>query len=157
MRVQHRLPLGWHRWAFDIGCDPAVGVASQEWHNLQDHSSDSDTKNKHATRVEVGHYTRGNPQAMLLKLVCNSCSCHLQGEHCITRSRPWNFVHWWDARVPTGEPHSVPLGMFAADSPPASEEYCGSWLELAGEWLMWRCALRLSGRSWKIDCKLSYI
>jgi len=71
-RVQHWLPWCWHCGAFDIGCDPAGGVACQEGHHLQVGSLDTRTKSRHAARDDVGRYTQGNLQAMLLKPVCNS-------------------------------------------------------------------------------------
>jgi len=72
MRVPHQLPLCLHHWVFDIGCDPAGGVACQEGHNLQGCSLDTCTKNKHVAQDDVGCYTQGNLQAMLLKPVCNA-------------------------------------------------------------------------------------
>jgi len=71
-RVPHRLPWCWNRSAFDTGCDPAGGVACQEGHNLQVRSLETRTKNRHVTRDDVGRYTQGNLQAMLLKPVCNA-------------------------------------------------------------------------------------
>jgi hypothetical protein len=54
---------------FDIGWDPAGGVACQEGHTLQVRSLDIHTKNRHVARDDVGRYTHGNLQAMLLKPV----------------------------------------------------------------------------------------
>ena len=51
---------------------PPGGVACQEGHNLQVHYLDTCTKKRHATRDDVGCYTLGNPEAMLLQPVCNS-------------------------------------------------------------------------------------
>jgi len=92
MRVRHRLPWCWHRWASYIGCDPAGGVACQKGHNLQVRSLDTRTKIRHAARDDVGRYTQGNLQAMLLQPVCNAWSCHLHRERCNTRSRRWDWV-----------------------------------------------------------------
>ena len=92
MRVRHRLPSCWHRWAFDIGCDSASGVAWQEGDNLPVRSLDTRTKNRHVAQDDVACYTQGNLQAMLLKLVCNTGSCHLQRKLCTTRSRCWDYV-----------------------------------------------------------------
>ena len=64
MKGGYRLPWCWHRCEFDIGCDPAGGVACQEGHNLQVCSLDTRTKNKHITRDDVGRYTQGNLQAV---------------------------------------------------------------------------------------------
>jgi len=91
-RVRHRLPWCWHRGAFHLGCDPAGGVACQEEHNLQVHSLDTPTKDRQAARDDVGRYTQGNLQAILLQLVCNTWSCHLHREHCNTRSWCWDLV-----------------------------------------------------------------
>jgi len=157
MRVRHRLPWCWHRWAFYIGCDPAGGLPCQKGHNLQVRSLDTRTRNRHAARDDVGLYTQGNLQATLLKPVCNASSCHRHRERCNTRSRRWDFVLWWDAGVPAGVLHSAPLGLFATAHLAASEEYCCSWSESAGEWPLRRFALRSSGRSSMIDCQLSYM
>jgi len=90
--VQHRLPWCWHHWAFYIGCDPAGGVAWQEGHNLQLRSLDSGIKNRHAARDDLGRYTLGILQIMLLKPVCNAWSCHRHRERCNTRSQRWDCV-----------------------------------------------------------------
>jgi len=155
--VQHRLPWCWHRWVFDIGCDPAGGGACQEGHNLQVRSSDTRTNNRHVARDDLGRSTQGNLRAMLLKQVSNAWSCHLHRERCNTRSRRWDFVSWWDSGVPAGVPHSAPLGLFAAAHSAASEDYSSSWSESAGERPLRRCALRASGGASKIDCQLSYL
>ena len=147
----------WHRWAFYIGCDPTRGVACQKRYFLQVRSLDTRTKNRNAARDDAGRYTQGNLQAMLLKPVCNAWSCHLHKERCNTRSGRWNFIQRWEAGVPTGVLRSAHLGSFAAAHVAASEEYCGSWLESAGECPSWWCALRASGGFSKIDCQLSYI
>jgi len=91
-RVQHRLPWCRHHWAFFIGCDPAGGVACHKGHNLHIRSVDTRTKSSHAARDDVGRYTQGNLQAMLLKPVCNTWSCHLHREHWNTRFRCGDFV-----------------------------------------------------------------
>jgi len=72
MRVRHRLPWCWHHSALYIHCDPAGGVACQKGHNLQVRSKDTRTKNRHAARDDVGRYTQGTLQAMLLKPVCKA-------------------------------------------------------------------------------------
>jgi len=92
MKVRHRLPWCWHGWVFYIGCDLTVGVAYQEGHNHQVHSLDTCTKHRHAARDDVGRYTPGNLQAMLLNLVCNAWSYHLHMECCNTRSWHWDLV-----------------------------------------------------------------
>jgi len=91
-RVWHPLPWCCHHWAFTIGCDPTGGVPYQDAHNLQVHSLDTRTKNRHAARDDVGCYTLCNLQAMLLKPVCNAWSCHLHRERCTTGSQCWDFV-----------------------------------------------------------------
>jgi len=160
-RVRHRLPWCWHGWALYIGCDPPRGVGCQEGHNLQVHSLDTRTKNRHAAWDDVGRYTLGNLQVMQLKPVWNAWSCHLHREHFNTRSRRWDFVWRGGARVPAAVPAGVRRwaspGSFAAVHPSVSEEYCGSWLESAGERPLRCCASRASGGSSKIDCQLSYI
>jgi len=156
-RVRHWLPVCWHRWAFDIGCDPTGGVACQEGHNPQVRSLDSRTKNRHATRDDVGRYTQGNLQVMLLKPVCNPWSYHLHREHCNTSSQRWDCAERSEAGVTAGVLRSAPLGLFSASHPAASDEYCCSWLDSAGEWPSWCCALRASGGSSKINYQLSYI
>ena len=90
-RVWHWLPSCWHRWAFDIDCDPAGGVDHQEGHNLQVHSWDTRTKNTHAAPDDVGHCTQGNLQAMLLKPDRKAWSYDLHREHCNTHSWHCNF------------------------------------------------------------------
>ena len=155
-RVWQRLPWCWHRWAFYTDSHPAGGVVCQDPHDLQVCSLDTHTKNRHATRDDVGCYSLGNLQAMLLKPVCNTWSCHLNREHYNTRSRYWNCVYRWVAEVPAGVLHSAPLCLFAASYPVASEEYCSSWLESVGERPFWCCALRASGGSWRIHCQLPY-
>ena len=55
-----------------MGCDPAGGVPCQDAQNLQVRSLDTRTKNRHAARDEIGRYTLGNLQSMLLKPVCNA-------------------------------------------------------------------------------------
>jgi len=126
MRVRHRLPWCWRCWALYISCHPAVGVACQDAHNIQVRSVDTCTKNKHAARDDVGRYTLFNLQAMLLIPVCNAWSCHLLRECCNTCSRSWDFVSRWVAGFPTGVLSSVPVSLFAAAHPAASEEYCSS-------------------------------
>jgi len=121
-RVRHWLSWCWHRWAFYIGCDPAGGVACQEGYNFEVHSLYTRTKNRPATRDDVGCYTQANLQAMLLKPVCNTWSYHLHRERCSTRSRLWDYVEIWEAGVPTRVLRSAPLGMFAAAHSAASEE-----------------------------------
>jgi len=86
-RVWLRLPWCWHSWAFSIGCDPARGVACQDAHNLQVCALHTRTRNRHAARADAGRYTQGNLQAMLLKPVCNTWSCHLHRKRC--RNRSW--------------------------------------------------------------------
>jgi len=88
-RVRHRLTWCWHCWVFYIDRDPTRGVAFQEGHNLQVCSLDTRAKNRHAAWDDVGRYTPGNMQAMLLNPVRNAWSCHLQSEHCNTHSRRW--------------------------------------------------------------------
>jgi len=156
-RVRHRLPWFWHRWAFYICCDPARGVAFQKGHNLQVRSLDTCTKNRHAAQDDVGRYTQGNLQSTLLKPVCNAWSCHLHRERCNTRSWRWDSVYMWEAGVAARVLRSAPLGLFVAAHPATPEEYCGSWLESAGERPLRRCVLRASGRSSQIDCQFSYI
>jgi len=129
----------------------------QEGYNLQVRSLDTRTQNRHAAWDDVGRYTQGNLQAMLLELVFKAWSCHWHREHCNTRPRRRGFFSRWEAGVPSGELHSAFLGLSAAAHPAISEEYCGSWLELAGERPLPCCGLRGSGRSSKIDCQLSYI
>jgi len=140
-----------------MGCDTAGGVACPEGHKLHVHSLDTHSKNRDATQDDVGPYTLRNVQAMLLKPVCNAWSCDLLGEHCNTRYRHSEFVSRWEAGVPASVLHSAPLSLFAAAHPAASDEYCGTWLELAGERRLQLCPLRACGRSSKIDCQLSYI
>ena len=91
-RVRHRQPCCWHWWAFDLGCDPASGVACQEGHNLPVGSLDTHTKSRHVAQDDVGHYTEGNRQAMLLKPVCNAWSCYLHRECCNTQSQCWDVI-----------------------------------------------------------------
>ena len=98
-RGQHGLPECSYRWAFYIGCDPTGGVACQEGHNLQDFSLDSDTNNRHAARDDIGCYTVGKLQAMLVKPVCNAWSCRLHRKRCNTCSRHWDFVKRWQAEL----------------------------------------------------------
>ena len=86
-RVRHSLHACWHRWVFDIGFDPAGGLARQEGHNPQVQYLDTSTKNRHAARDDVGHYTPANLHAMLLKPVCNTWSGNLHRVHCNTRTR----------------------------------------------------------------------
>jgi len=105
--------------------------------------------------ADVGCYTEGNLQAMLLQPVGTSWSHHLHTDDCNTHSRCWNFVQRWQAGVPAEEPCSAPLSLFAAAQPAPFEEYCGSWLELAGERALRSCTLRSSSRSSKLDCQLS--
>ena len=155
-RVQHQLPCCWHCWTLYIGCDPAGGVAHQKGHHLQVCSLNTRPKNRHAARDDVGCYTLGNLQSMLLKPVCNAWSCHLHRERCNTRSRRWDIAHMWEAGVPARVPRSAPLGLCATAHPSVSEGYCGSWSESAGEWPLWCCALRVSSGSSKIDRQLSY-
>ena len=157
MRVRHGVRWCRHRWGFDIGCDPPGGVACQEGHNLQVHSLDTPTRDRHVTRDNVGRYTQGTLQAMLLKPVCNGWRCHLHRECCNTHSRRWDFVSRWEGGVPARVPRSAPLGLFATAHSAASEEYCGSWSESGGERPLRCCALRASGGASKIDCQLSYI
>jgi len=157
MRVWHQLPCCSYCWAFYMGCDPAGGVPCQDAQNLQVRSLDTRTKNRHAARDEIGRYTLGNLQSMLLKPVCNAWSCHLHREHCNTHSRRWDVVWRWEAIGPARLLHSAPLGLFAAAHPAASEEYCGSWFESVGELPSRRCALWESGGSLKIDWQLLYI
>jgi len=92
MRVRHRLPWCWHHRAFYLGRDPARGVARQKGHNLQVCALDTRTKNRHAALYDVGHYTEGNLQAMLLNPVCNAWSHRLHREPCNTCSRWWECV-----------------------------------------------------------------
>jgi len=86
--------LGWcsHRWAFDIGCDPAGGVAGQQGHNPQVRGLDLGSKDRHAAQDEAGRNEPGNLHAMLLKPVCNAWSWHLHRERCNTHSRQWDYV-----------------------------------------------------------------
>jgi len=155
--VRHRLHWCWHHWAFYIGCDSAGGVACQEGHNLQVRSLDTETKNRHATGDDVSHYTLGNLQAMLLKLVCNTWSYHLHRERRNTRSQLRYFVYRWVAGLTSRVLLSAPLSAFAAAHPAASEEYWGYWLAWAGVRPLQRCALRATAGSPNIDCQLSYI
>jgi len=91
-RVWHRVPWCWHRRAFYIGCDPAGGDACKKGHNLQVRCLDIHTRNRHATRDDVGCYTQGNMQAMLVKPVSNACRCHLHTGCWNTRSWRCDFV-----------------------------------------------------------------
>jgi hypothetical protein len=75
-----------------IDPDPTGGVACQRGHNLQVRSLDTRTKTRHAARDNVGHYTQGNMQAMLLKPGCNACNCHLHIKRCNTHSGLWDCV-----------------------------------------------------------------
>jgi len=138
-------------------CDPAGGVAWQEGHNVQVRSLDTRTQNRHAARDDVGHYTQSNLEAKLLKPISNSWSCHLHRELTNTDSWRWDIDYKWETGVPAGVTRSAPLGLFAAAYPAASEEYCDSSSELAGEWPLQRCLLRASGGSSKIDWQLPYI
>jgi len=156
-RVGHRLPWCCHHWGFHIGCAPAVGVACQERHNLRLDCLDTRTKHRHATRDDIGCYTLGNLQAMLLNPVCNAWSHHLHREPYNTVSRLWHVVRRWEAAVPGRVPRAAPIGMFAATHPVASQEYCSTWSELAGEPPFWCNAMRASGGPLKLDCQLSYI
>jgi len=156
-RVRHRLPWCWLRWEFYIGCDPTGGVACKMGHNLQVRSSDTCTKNWHAAQDDVGRFTQGNRQDMLLKPVCNAWSCHLHREHSNTLSRRWDLVSRWEPGAPAGVLRSAHLGLFTAAHPAASEDHCSYWLESAGERPLRRCVLRASGGSSKIECQLSFI
>jgi len=156
-RVLHQQPWCWHRWVFNIGCDRAGGVACQEGHILQVCSLDTRTNKWHATQHDVGCYTQGNLQAMLLKQGCNAWSCHRHTEYCNTHSQCSDVVWRWETGVRAREPNSACLGLFAAAHSAASEEYCCARSELAGEWPLWLCVLRASGRSSMIDCQMSYI
>jgi len=156
-RVRHRLRWCWHRWTLYIGCDPTGGVACQQGHNLQVRSLDNRTKNRHAARDQVGCYTQGNLQAMLLKPVCYARGCRLHRERCNTSSRRWDWVKRGEAAVPAGVLRSAPHGLFAAAHTAASEEYCRSCLQLTADRPLQWCALKASGGSSKIDCQYSYI
>jgi len=156
-RVQHSQPWCWYRWAFYIGCVRNWGVACEEGQNLQVCSLDTRTKNRHAAQDDVCRYTQGNLQAMLLNPVCNAWSCHLYRERFNTRSQRLDFVYRSEAGVSARAPHSASLHFFATAHPAASEDYCGSCLESAGEQPLRRCAVRASGGSSKVDCQLSYI
>jgi len=156
MSARHRLPWWLHHWAFDIGCDSAGGVGSQEGHNLQVHSLDIRTKNRHVTQDDVGRHIEGNLQATLLKPVCNAKCCHLHREYCNTRSPCWELVYTWVAGVPAGVPCSAHLSLYAAAHQATSEDYCGSWAESAGGWPLRHHALWVSGGASMIDCQLSY-
>ena len=133
------------------------GLCFQEGHNLQVRSLDTCCKNRHAARDEVGRYTLGKVQAMLLKPMSDDWSCLLHRERWNTCSQRWDFVQTWEAGVPAGVLDSAPFGLFAAAHQAAYEEYCVSWLESAREQPLQCSALRASGGSSKIDCQLSYI
>jgi len=91
VRVRHRRLKCLHCWLFYLRCNPAGGVACQVEHDLEVRSLDTPTKNRPAARDDVGRYTRGNLQAMMLKPVCNSRSCHLHIEHFDKRSQRWDY------------------------------------------------------------------
>jgi len=154
-RVWHQLLWCWHHWAFFIGCDATRGVVCQEGHNVQVCCLDTRTKNRHAAWDDVGRHTLGNTKAMLVKLVSNPWSCHLHTERFNTCSRGWDSVSRCDASKALWVLRSAPLGLIDVAQTAPSEQYCGSSLELAGEWPLQSCALRASGRSSKIDFQLS--
>jgi len=133
------------------------GCFWQEAHNLQVRSLDTRTKNRHAAWDDVGCYTLGNLQAMLLSPLCNWWSCHLHRERCNTHSWCWDFVQRWEDGVPAGGPRSAPLGLFTVGDQAGSEEHSGYWSESAGERPFQCCELRASVGSSKIDCQSSYI
>jgi hypothetical protein len=83
-RVRHWLPSCRQHGAFYIGFDPAGGVACQEGNAFLVGSLDTSTKNSHVTCDDVGRYTQGNLQAMLVKPIYNVCSYHLHRECCNT-------------------------------------------------------------------------
>jgi len=132
-RVWHWLSWSWHCRAFYNGCDPNGGVACQEGHNLPVPSCETQTKDRDAAQDDVCHYTLRNLEAMLLKRVWNARSCHLHRERCNTCSRRWHCVSRWEPVVSAKVLRSAPLGLFASAHPAASEKYCSSWLESAGE------------------------
>jgi len=94
---------------------------------------------------------------MLPQPICNAWSYHLHKALCNTCSRRSDFVYWWEPGLPAGVLSSTPLGLVAGAHPAASEEYCGSWIESAGERSLRWFALRSSGGSSKIDCQVSFI
>jgi len=79
--------------AFNIGCDPAGGVACQDAHNIQFCSLNTRTKNTHGARDEDGRYTMRILLSLLLKPISNAYSCHLQGESYNTHSQPWDVAY----------------------------------------------------------------
>jgi len=124
-RVWHRLPWCLHCWVVYICFDSAGAVVCQEGQNLQVYSLDAGTKNRHAARDDIGCYTQGRLQAMLLTLDCKPWSCHLHREHWNAGSWCSDFVWKWEAGVPTWVPCSAPRSFFAAAPPADSEQYCG--------------------------------
>ena len=153
--VRHLPPWCWHRWAFNVGRNPTRGVPCQDAHNLQVRSLDTRTKNRHVAQNDVGRYTHSNLHAIQRNPVCNSWSCHLPRNRCITRSQRWECVYRWEAEVPAGVPRSATLGLYAPADAAVSVEYCGSWSETAEGQPLRHCALRASGRASKIDWQLS--
>jgi len=83
MSVQHWLPLCWHRWVFYLGCDPAGAVALQEGQNHKVHCFNTCNWYRHTAWDDIGCYTQGILESMLLKLGCNAWSWHLLREICI--------------------------------------------------------------------------
>ena len=153
-RVQHRLAWCQHRWACYKCCDLATGIACQWGHSFQVCSLDNGTKNRHAAQDDIGHYTLGTLQAMLLKPVCNHWSCHLHRERWNTQCQHGAFANRWEAAVSDGVFCSVPLDLFATAQPVTFEQYYGSWLELAGERPLWCYALRADASAkWKLVWK----
>jgi len=94
MTVRHQQPWCWPCSVFDIGCDPAGGITRFEEHNLKVCTVDSHTKNRLAARNDVGHYTHGTLQAILLKPVYHGWSCHLHREHCRPAISDGNVIEY---------------------------------------------------------------
>jgi len=142
----------WKAWVFHIDCNSATGGPCQQGHNLPVRSLDIRTKTRYAAQDHVGRYSLGNLYAMLLKVVLAGWSCHQHRERGNTRSQCWDVILWWEAGVHAHVPLSAHLCLYTAAQQATAEEYCGSWLWLAGEWPLTHCAFQASGRSLKIYC-----
>jgi hypothetical protein len=72
MRVRHRWPWCWHRRAFYLSSEPTGAIHCQDTHNLKVRSLDTLNRYRHAARDDLGRYTLGNLQSMLLDPVYNT-------------------------------------------------------------------------------------
>jgi len=99
----------------------------------------------------------GQSASYAAKPVYNARSYHLDRERCNTHSWHRDFVQRCVNVVPARVLRSAPLCLFTAAHPATSGEYCGWWLQSAGERLLRHCGSRVSAASSKIDWQLSYI